>query len=167
MNALFTVLISILLSSIGWSHAFHVALAKAEYNSLNSTIEVTLEIDAQDFEHWLEDHGVSVKHVELIAKNSEPWKKVNTILLNHFGATTAQGKLQFDMLGMEAMKDGRLFIYLVAEQVKPFQSIDWKFSLLMDHDPGQQNKLEMVVNKKKYYAVFLQDKKTVTITPDK
>jgi hypothetical protein len=102
-----------------------------------------------------------------VAKNSETWKKIVAVLFQHFKAETDGSKLKFEVLGLEALKDGRLYIYLVAEQVKPFQSITWTFSLLMDHDPGQQNKLEIIVNKKKYYAVFLQDKKTATIKLDK
>jgi hypothetical protein len=167
MKLIASILVFFLTSTGLWAHAFHVGLAKAEYNAANSTMEVTLELDAHDFEHWLEDHGVQVKHIEMVAKNSETWKKIVAILFQHFKAETDGSKLKFEVLGLEALKDGRLYIYLVAEQVKPFQSITWTFSLLMDHDPGQQNKLEMIVNKKKYYAVFLQDKKTATIKLDK
>jgi hypothetical protein len=152
---------------LGFSHSFHVALAKAEYNSVNSTMEVTIELDAADFEHWLQDKGIGIKHIEMVTKNSDSWQKINHTLFDHFKAETGQGFLKFQLLGMEAMKDGRLFIYLVAENVKPFSSVNWTFSLLMDHDPGQQNKLEMTVNKKKYYAVFLQDRKTATLKLEK
>ena len=157
----------ILLTSLtSFGHAFHVALAKASYNAGEKTMEVTLEIESHDLEHWLEDKGMKIGHIEMIEKNTPTWHKLTGEILVHFAAQTDSQKLQFSVLGIEVARDGRAFVYLVAENVVPFKRIDWTFSLLMDHDDTQQNKLELIVNKKKYYAVFLNEKRTATIKLD-
>lgn len=157
-----TILI-LLYSFTSFGHAFHVALAKAEYNAEDKTMEVTLEVESHDLEHWLEDKGIKIGHIEMIEKNSPTWKKLSDEILANFAATTDLQKLNFSILGIEIARDGRAFIYVVAEEVKPFKTIEWTFSLLMDHDENQQNKLELIVNKKKYYAVFLNEKRKALI----
>jgi len=91
------------------------------------------------------------------------WKQLTGEILANFSATTDLQKLNFSVLGIEVARDGRAFIYIAAEEVKPFKSIEWTFSLLMDHDDTQQNKLELIVNNKKYYAVFLNEKRKALI----
>jgi hypothetical protein len=157
---LFTFLLT---SSISWGHAFHVGLAKAEYNVSNKTMEVTLELESHDLEHWLEDKGLAVGHIEMVEKHSDLWNKMTTTLLNHFKANTNKQKLKFSVLGLETVKDGRVFIYLIAENVSPFTEIEWEYSLLMGHDMNQQNKLELTYNSKKYYAVFFEKKQSTKI----
>ncbi|GAA0874880.1 hypothetical protein GCM10009118_12880 [Wandonia haliotis] len=145
------------------AHQFHVALAKTVYNEKDKAMEVTLEAEAHDIEHWLEDKGIKAGHLEMIERNSDLWKKMSKEILANFGATTDKQKLVFYVVGIEVVRDGRVFIYVYAERVEPFNEITWTFSLLMDHDDSQQNKLEMKWKSKKYYAVFLHTKRTATI----
>ena len=146
-----------------FAHQFHVAIAKAEYNSVEQTLEVTMEVESHDIEHWLEDKGIVVGHIEMIEKNSEQWTKITEEILKNFSVKTDSKAQNITVVGWEIARDGRLFIYLYAENVAPFKEIEWKFSILMDHDESQQNKLELLVNNKKYYAVFLNDKRTAII----
>ena len=149
-----------------FAHQFHVALAKAEYNAKEQTLEVTMEVESHDIEHWLEDKGIAVGHIEMVEKNSDKWTKITEEILKNFTVKTDGKSHTLTVVGWEIARDGRLFIYLYAENIAPFKEIEWKFSVLMDHDETQQNKLELTVNKKKYYAVFLNEKRTALIKLD-
>ena len=149
-----------------FAHQFHVALAKAEYNAKEQTLEVTMEVESHDIEHWLEDKGIAVGHIEMVEKNSDKWTKITEEILKNFTVKTDGKSHTLTVVGWEIARDGRLFIYLYEENIAPFKEIEWKISVLMDHDETQQNKLELTVNKKKYYAVFLNEKRTALIKLD-
>jgi len=146
-----------------YAHDFHVGLAKAAYNNEAKSIEVSLEVEAHDIEDWLNDKGLTTGHIENLSSDTALQQKVYAEILKNFGAKIDGKALSFKIVGIEVQSDDRAYIYIIAENIEPFKEIDWNFSVLMDHDENQQNKLELTVDSKKYYATFLHHQRWATI----
>ena len=158
----FLVVLFIALSS--FAHSFHVGLAYADYEEEKEMLFCTLQLEFNDFEHWLEELGLGF-NLEEINKNgstSKSWGEFEQFIKKHFGATSNLAALDFQLYGVELELDGRFFVYLYAVEVKPFDNITWTFSLLMGHSMEQQNKLEFKYitreQSETHFAYFFENK---------
>lgn len=151
------------------AHSFHVGLATVDYEEDEQMLFCTLQLEYGDLSHWLEDLNLNF-NLEELAKNlkeSPDWNAFKKFLAQHFSAKTNLSAVDFELFAMDLELDGRLFVYLYAENVQPFESITWRFSLLMGHSMEQQNKLEFryIRNDKKepHFAYFFETEQTQTI----
>jgi hypothetical protein len=160
----------LLFSSIyGFAHSFHVGLAQVDYEEEKEMLFCTIQLESGDLYHWLEDLNLDFNLEELAKKQqkSPDWQAFAKFLGKHFSAQTNHHAIEFMLFGLDLELDGRLFIYVYAEKVKPFSHINWTFSLLMGHSMEQQNRLEFcyIRNKKKqtYFVYFFESEPSQTI----
>ena len=148
------------------AHSFHVGIAFVEYEASENRMYATVQLERSDFAHWMEDFSLPYTFSEIITKKNESkhWSAFESFIGKHFSAHTNQGHLSFNLFDIEEEDDGRLFLYLIAEEVEPFREIDWTFSLLMGHSTEQQNKLELKIDEENYFAYFFENEPTQTIT---
>lgn len=157
-------------SSIAVSaHSFHVGLAHADYEEEKEMLFCTIQLEYGDLSHWLEDLNLHF-NLEELAKNqqkSPDWQAFKKFLAKHFSAKTNLSTIEFELFAIDLELDGRLFVYVYAEQVKPFNNIKWTFSLLMGHSMEQQNKLEFKYirndQNETHFAYFFETEQTQTI----
>jgi len=152
------------------AHEFHVGLCRVDYEEADKMIFCTIQLESRDFEHWVEDQKQSFNLNELVKnqKKSSFWKPFESFIFKYFGAKTNDIKVDFELFELEIEPDGRMFVYLVAYNVEPFNTINWHFSLLMGHSMEQQNKLEFkYINKEQtrnYFAYFFENETHKTIS---
>lgn len=161
------VLFCLFASSITFGHEFHIAIAKVNYNEKAKILEATIQVEAHDIEDWLTEKGIAVGHIEHISKRPSLQDSVYQEILKNFAAKIEGKQVDFTVIGIEVENDGRAFIYLKSSKIKLFDTIEWTFSILMDHNEKQQNKLELTVGEKKHYATFLHHERTQTMQLNK
>ncbi len=157
---------------LGWNlsaHEFHVGMCYAEYEEESGIIYSSIQLESRDFAHWMEDLGLDFNLDDLVKNQtqSDQWDAFESFVLVHFGADANENAIEFYLFDIEIENDGRLFLNILAEDVRPFSSISWKFSLLMGHSMEQQNKLEFkyIESEKEqvYFAYFFETEITKTI----
>jgi hypothetical protein len=169
MYKIFTLVFFTLVALNSSAHSFHVGLATADYDEEKEMLFCTLQLEYNDLTHWLEDLKLTF-NLEELAKNqreSPSWQTFKQFIAKHYAAKTNHSAIDFELFGLELELDGRLFVYVYAENVKPFESITWTFSMLMGHSMEQQNKLEFKYirsdNKETYFAYFFETEQTQII----
>lgn len=170
-----TFVLTFIIVLLGWNlsaHEFHVGLCYSEYEEESGIIFSSIQLESRDFAHWMEDLGLDFNLEELVEEqeHSEQWDAFESFILIHFAAEANGNEIEFYLFDIELENDGRLFLNILAKDVRPFSSISWKFSLLMGHSMDQQNKLEfkyMEPDKVQvYFAYFFETEthKTIAIT---
>ncbi len=139
------VLICLLLfTSKGWAHEYFFAFAELEYKKSNGIIEATLIVTTHDFEYYLHQQGWSAKDLSSSQNDSLSTLFIEEKINKHFHISTdIHESLNMQLIGYETKLIGTTQFYLTA-QVEPIQKIDFKFDLLMDVFPEQQNKLNFI-----------------------
>ena len=160
------VLVCLLFSAgIGWSHDYFFAFAEVEYKKTQGNIEATLIVTTHDFEQFLHQEGWSAKDLSSSQNDSLSVLFIEEKINDHFQVTTDIHKsLKMQLIGYETQLIGTTQFYLSA-QVEPIQLIDFKFDLLMDLFPQQQNKLHFIHKDRdvKTTLEFLPSKKIQSI----
>jgi hypothetical protein len=170
MKLFVTSLFFVFLSLSSLAHEFHVGMCQVDYEEGEKMMYATIQLESWDFEHWLEDQEQNFNLNELAKnqKNSADWQSFEAFLFKYFSVRTNHQDVQFLLFELEIEADGRMFIYLVAFDVEPFESVSWHFSLLMGHSMEQQNKLEFTYyyeeKEQVYYAYFFENEKFKTTT---
>ncbi len=169
MHKIFTLVFFTLVALNSRAHSFHVGLATADYDEEKEMLFCTLQLEYNDLSHWLEDLKLTF-NLEELAKNqheSPSWQTFKQFIAKHYAAKTNHSAIDFELFGIELELDGRLFVYVYAENVKPFENITWTFSALMGHSMEQQNKLEFKYIRSgkttSYFAYFFENEPTQTI----
>ncbi len=159
----------ILSSSSLFAHAFHVGLASVDYEEEKKMMFCTLQLESSDFKHWLEDlnRDFNLESITANKQNSTEWKSFGDFILKHFAAKTNVQAVDFELFDAEIERDGRLFVYLFAVDIQPFESISWRYSLLMGHSMEQQNKMEFKyirgAKTEVYFAYFFENESAQTL----
>lgn len=170
----FCFLVVLLTSLHSNAHSFHVGLAHADYEEETQMLFCTMQIEYADLTHWLEDLSLNFNLDELTInkQKSNDWDRFELFILKHFSAKTNLTAIDFSLFDVELELDGRVFIYVYAQNVKPFDQITWTYSMLMGHSLEQQNKLEFkYITKDKsetFFAYFFEKErsKVITIKPN-
>lgn len=148
------------------AHEFYFAFAEIEYNGSSKKLEITLEVTAHDLETDMKKAGIVIdKHIENQGKNPEFKKQLELHLSKGFEIAISDSSIPLKVIGFDVMPTGQLYVYLESDPVVPKTSIDFKFDLLMDTFPNQQNKITFTFfqDKSKQTAVFLPTKRTESI----
>ena len=159
---------------MSFGHSFHVGLAKVDYDEEKQTLFSTLQLEYNDLAHWIENLNLSFNFHEINVKQAESahWLSFQLFIQKYFNASCNETEIIWKLFEVEQELDGRIFIYLYAEKVKPFQAISWNFSLLMGHSMEQQNKLEFKYISKDqtetFFAYFFENEraKVIKIKPN-
>jgi len=162
------------LPSMSFAHSFHIGLAKVDYDEEKQTLFSTLQLESNDLEHWLESLNLTFDLQEINTKQAESshWNNFQLFIQKHFNALCNETEIRWKLFEVEQELDGRIFVYLYAEKVKPFHTITWNFSLLMGHSMEQQNKLEFKYISKDqtetFFAYFFENEraKVIKIKPN-
>jgi hypothetical protein len=164
-------LVFVFLNLTSFAHEFHVGICRVDYEEEERMMFCSIQLESGDFEHWIEDQNqlFNINELAKNQKNSAHWKKFEDFVFKYFKVKTNNQDIQFELFELEIEADGRMFVYLVAYNVEPFDMVTWHFSLLMGHSMEQQNKLEFkYVREEKeqvYFAYFFENEtfKTTTI----
>jgi hypothetical protein len=127
-----------------WAHDYFFAFAELEYKKSTGIVEATLIVTTHDFEHYLHQQGWSAK--DLISSQNDSLSAcfIQNEINKHFHiSTNIHDSLNMQLIGFETKLIGTTQFYLTT-QIEPIQSIDFKFDLLMDVFPEQQNKLNFI-----------------------
>lgn len=147
------------------AHEYYFAFGEIEYNEATKRFEITLEMSAHDVEFDLKKTGVTLdKHIEDQIQNKEFKKQLEVYLLNGFSISSGSSPVNFSLMGFDVLPNGQLYAYLESAQIEPDKELRFKFDLLMDSFPNQQNKITLIHQKRKQTAVFLPTKPTEIIT---
>lgn len=147
------------------AHEYYFAFGEIEYNETTKKFEITLEMSAHDVEFDLKKTGVTLdKHIEDQAQNKDFKKQLETYLLNGFSISSGRSPITLSLIGFDVLPNGQLHAYLESAQVELDKELNFKFDLLMESFPNQQNKITLIHLKRKQTAVFLPGKPTEIIT---
>jgi hypothetical protein len=147
------------------AHEYYFAFGEVEYNESTRKLEITLEVSAHDLEFDMKRSGIILdKHIENQTQNSAFKKQLESHLLNGFGISVNNSTVALKMVGFDVLPTGLLYVYLESESLELTKSIGFKFDLLMESFPNQQNKITFIRNTHKQTAVFLPTKRTEVIT---
>lgn len=147
------------------AHEYYFAFGEVEYNSATRKIELSLEISAHDLEFDMKKSGIVLdQHIENELKNAVFKKQLESHLAKGFSIAIDDSPFPLKIIGFDVMPTGLLYVYMESEPVAFNRSIFFKFDLLMESFPDQQNKVTFIRNTKKQTAVFLPSKPTETIS---
>jgi hypothetical protein len=126
------------------AHEFFFAFAEVEYKKTSGVIETTLIVTTHDFEKWLHNNGWDGKDLNSSVDDSLSLLFFENEINNHFQISSdIHEKVKMQLIGYENLLIGTTQFYLRAE-VEPIQLINFKFDLMMDMFPEQQNKLNFI-----------------------
>lgn len=147
------------------AHEYYFAFGEVEYNLSTKKLEVTLEISAHDLEFDMKKAGIVLeKHIENQSGNADFKKQLESHLAKGFSITANDSRIPLSIIGFDVLPTGLLYVYLESRAVELPESFSFKFDLLMESFPDQQNKVTFIRNGKKQTAVFLPTKPTEVIT---
>lgn len=147
------------------AHEYYFAFGEVEYNSSTKKLEITLEISAHDLESDMKKSGIKLdKHIENQSGNTDFKKQLEVHLAKGFSISVNNSPVPLSVIGFDVLPTGLLYVYLESGEVELTKSIFFKFDLLMESFPGQQNKVTFIRNNVKQTAVFLPTKPTEVIS---
>lgn len=166
LQRIFVTALALGILQIAFAHSFHVGLAYAEYDEESQKMYCYVQLEYADFEHWIEELNPKIVLSELLVQKDESieWEEFSSVLLKQFQAKTNIAQVNFKLFDIEVEPNGRFYLYFVGENVEPFESITWRFSLLMGHSMQQQNKLEFLYADQHYFLYFFEQEYEATIT---
>lgn len=147
------------------AHEYYFAFGEVEYNESTRKLEITLEISAHDLESDMKKSGIVLdKHIENQTQNSGFKKQLESHLVAGFSISVDDSPIPLKVVGFDVLPTGLLYVYLESETLELTKSLSFKFDLLMESFPNQQNKITFIRNTQKQTAVFLPTKRTEIIT---
>ena len=105
--------------------------------------------------------GVDVQLENLVISSPES-KQIESYLYDHFSLNCST-KAQLHLLSMETLPNGITHFYIESEKIEIENEIEWNFNLLMNHFPGQQNKLTFYLRDQQHTLAFLANSPTQTL----
>lgn len=145
------------LQSLAFSHDFFFAFAEVEYNDISQQFEATVSVSSHDLERIFYDRGWSIDDLESIENNSDNFVAISNWVLDQFKIKTAQSAAELSIIGCEIELNGMIHFYIESEPIELSETISFKFNLLMDDFPEQQNKLTLYHRDKAFTTSFLQN----------
>jgi hypothetical protein len=147
------------------AHEYYFAFGEVEYNESTKKLEVTLELSAHDLEFDMRKSGIMFeKHLEDQTHNPDFKDQLKEHLSKGFNISIKESNIPLKLVGYDIFATGLIAVFFESEPIEIFQAISFKFDLLMDSFPNQQNKITFIANTKKQTAVFLPSKRTEIIT---
>lgn len=147
------------------AHEYYFAFGEVEYNLSTKKLEVTLEISAHDLEFDMKKAGITLeKHIENQSGNAAFKKQLESHLAKGFSISADDSPVPLSIIGFDVLPTGLLYVYLESGVVELPKSLFFRFDLLMESFPDQQNKVTFIRNTEKQTAVFLPTKPTEVIT---
>jgi len=147
------------------AHEYYFAFGEVEYNESSRKLEITLEISAHDLETDMKKSGIVLnKHLENQKGDPEFRKQLEAHLSKGFVISSNDSPVSLHLIGYDVMPTGLLYVYLESIPVELSTSLAFKFDLLMESFPDQQNKVTFIYKKEKQTAVFLPTKPTEVIS---
>lgn len=147
------------------AHEYYFAFGEVEYNESTRKLEITLEVSAHDLEFDMKRSGVILdKHIENQIQNPAFKKQLESHLLSGFSISANDSPVELKLVGFDVLPTGLLYVYMESEALELMKSLVFKFDLLMESFPNQQNKITFIRNTRKQTAVFLPTKRTEVIT---
>lgn len=148
------------------AHEYYFAFAEVEYNQSTKKLEISLEISAHDLEAEMRKSGISFeKHIEDQTKNADFKKQLEAHIVKGFAISAHNSPVPLKLIGFDVLPTGLLYAYFESNQLELTGELAFKFDLLMESFPDQQNKVTFIRNNNKQTAVFLPSKPTEVITP--
>lgn len=135
-------ILSIFLLGRSSEHPIYLSSTEVQYNSKNKSLEISVKIFADDLELVFEDKYK--EKIELGTEREHPKAKeyIVTYIQNHLKFYTDNKLQTYKYLGHESGGKSDMFamyVYLEAEQVKPFKILKVKNSILIDDYKNQLN----------------------------
>lgn len=159
----FFAFISVLCSA--QAHEYYFAFGEVEYNESTRKLEITLELSAHDVEFDLKKAGIPLEsHIEDQLQNTVFKQQLGEHLKKGFSISSDDSPVSLNLLGFDVMPNGLLYAYFESAPVELSKTLLFRFDLLMESFPNQQNKITFIRNKQKQTAVFLPTKPTELIT---
>lgn len=147
------------------AHEYYFAFGEVEYNLSTKKLEITLEISAHDLEFDMKKSGITLdKHIENQSGNANFKKQLEAHLAKGFSISADDSPIPLSVIGFDVLPTGLLYVYMESGVVELPQAFFFKFDLLMESFPDQQNKVTFIRNKEKQTAVFLPTKPTEVIS---
>lgn len=147
------------------AHEYYFAFGEVEYNETTKKLEITLELSAHDMESDLKKTGVVFdKHMENQSQNAIFKKQLEAYLLKGFSISNGDQPVSISLMGFDVLPNGQLYVYMESLPLELKSSLLFRFDLLMETFPDQQNKITFIHHKQKQTAVFLPTKPTEIIT---
>ena len=127
------------------AHDFFYSFAEVEYKRSSGVIETTLIVTTHDFEQYLRKLGWSQKDLASAKTDSISLTFIEKEINNHLMLSSdLHEAIHMKLIGYENQLIGTTQFYLTT-QIEPIQMLDFKFDLLMDLYPQQQNKINFTM----------------------
>ena len=143
------------------AHEYYFAFAEVEYNQSDKKLEITLEISAHDLEAEMKKSGIRFeKHIEDQTKNADFKKQLESHITKGFSISANNSPIPLKLIGFDVLPTGLLYAYFESSPLELNQALSFKFDLLMESFPDQQNKITFIRNNNKQTASNKQQKPT-------
>lgn len=141
-----------------FGHEYFFAYSEVEYNSVTQRFQATIVASAHDIE---ETWGVSSGTLEAldIDPQNTIFQTIEHHIRSHFRLNSNEQQVTWALIGCEAYLNDIVHFYLESEPTDPPQKMVFRFDLLMDEYPEQQNKLTFYYNGNTQTGVFLQEQR--------
>lgn len=155
MKILILVVSIISLGSSIQAHEYHFAFAEAEYSWQSNTIQVSISLSTNDFEHTLTDEGMEINHLESYSKDKMMQLSLSDKVLEHFKINMGETHCLFAFIGFEVLNTGITNFYYESQPIEFEPKITAVFDLMIQSNHEQQNKLTFINGKEKITVPFI------------
>lgn len=135
------IILFLFLSLNVYAHKHYISITEIEWKAESGVFEASLKLTAHDFEHMLEDEGLSSIHIEKMKEGDEHYKKTLSILTRDFRVYTGEEQCEIQFVGWEVTTDDQLFLYLkfVPQTKIDFNEVTISQNILFAKFSQQQN----------------------------
>lgn len=123
------------------AHKHYISITELEWKAEKSQFEASVKLTAHDFEHLLEDEGLSSIHIENMKEGDEHYKKTLEVLTRDFRVYVDEEQCEIQFIGWEVSKDDQLYFYVtfIPQTKERFKQVTVSQNLLFAKYPQQQN----------------------------
>ena len=146
-------------------HKHYVSITEMEYVKEKKQIEVSVQLTGHDLEYAI--NQLTSKRYQLkkmcTDENDSTLILTELYLEDRLRITIKDQSYSGKVIGIENHNDGNAYVYLVIPEVRKFNALTVKNTLLMDHFMDQQNITHFKKGNQKKTRTFTRDLRLYTI----
>ncbi len=147
-------------------HNYYITITEGEYNSTESTFQLTIKFIGHDLEKALANAGADNLMLGTEKESTKANEMISGYISKHFQLIANGKNLIFNFVGKEVGNDDFIYCYIESEKIKKFKSLEIKNTLLTEVFSAQENIVYLTIADKKHSFSFNKEKTNQTINLD-
>jgi hypothetical protein len=154
-------------SGLSFAHNYYFSFAEVEYNDFCGCFESSITLTTHDFEQVLRKKNLLNKNLETSLNDNKLKQNIEILINEGFQITLENKNVELQLEGSEIALNGLTTFYLSSKQINLNSEILFRYSLLMNEFPEEQNKLTFIFRAQKTTMNFIANQLTHSIKLDK